>query len=297
MKNHAKSLTGMSLLVLLILSLCGSAFAADTDFRIEINDLLTDNSEKQGDKVNIAVTVKNLGEEGTQYIECGIYTKDQVESWGYSTNAFMAIFDFWRNIDNVENCKSGETNVDTVKATLKTGEEIGLDALYFFPRAPYTDPNDEYVIFCDAYKACYGSPGFELIDNRVTSVDITSFDLEPSGDGVSATCADGILNQDETDTDCGGKCDECPKYYHCDADSDCETDYCDDGVCLDRPATGSNQDDGNDEYEPNPDNGGAWDITWGDVIKEYWIYMAAGLFLLVGLIVLIVAVAGTMRGG
>ena len=170
MKNHAKSLTTLSLLVLFILSICGSAIATDTDFRIEISDLLTDNSEKQGDNVNVAVSVKNLGAEGSQNIECGIYTKDQVESWGYSTSQFMAIFDFWRDIDNVENCKSGESNVDTVRATLKTGEEIKFDSLYLYPKAPYTDPNDEYVIFCDAYKACYGEPGFELIDNRVTSV-------------------------------------------------------------------------------------------------------------------------------
>jgi len=247
--------------VLMVLLLAGTCTAADTDFRIEINDLLTDNQDEQGSNVQVAVSVENVGVEGTQYLECGIYTKEQVESWGYNTRDYLAIFDWWRDIDNVENCKSGETNVDTVKITLDRGQKIPANSLFLVMKAPYTDPNDEYVIFCDAYKACYGSPGFEDIDNRVTDIDMTSFDLQDSGMTATESCSDGILNQDESDTDCGGECEACPLHYKCNTDSDCKSDYCDDGMCLTEPE----EEPDDDDY---PDNGG----DNADTCHEYWWY-------------------------
>ena len=46
------------------------------------------------------------------------------------------------------------------------------------------------------------------------------------------TCDDTILNDDETDVDCGGNCDECEEGDDCDYNGDCITDYCDsNGVC------------------------------------------------------------------
>ena len=107
------------------------------------------------------------------------------------------------------------------------------------------------------------------------------------------------LNQDETDTDCGGRCEDCPEYYHCKADSDCETGNCENKVCMEEPqqSSGDSGDSGSSDF--TGDDGGAWgeDITWGDIFKAYWMYMAAGLFLLIALIVFIVAIAGSMRGG
>jgi hypothetical protein len=243
--------------VLMLLLAVGPAMAADTDFRIEINDLLSDNADKQGGSVQVSLGVENVGADGTQYVECGIYTKAQVESWGYNTRQYFAIFSWWRDIDNVENCKSSESNVDTVKITLDRGEKVPSDSLFMVMKAPYTNPNDEYVIFCDAYKACYGAPGFQDIDNRVTGVDISKFDLQESGYTSTETCSDGIMNQDESDTDCGGKCQDCPEYYKCKKDSDCLSGFCEGGVCGKSQASGGS-------------SGGS--VGGQDTCHDYWWY-------------------------
>jgi hypothetical protein len=46
------------------------------------------------------------------------------------------------------------------------------------------------------------------------------------------TCADGILNQDETDVDCGGECSPCFAGSGCQLPEDCESGLCESGVCL-----------------------------------------------------------------
>ncbi|MCD6497387.1 MAG: hypothetical protein J7M25_03680 [Deltaproteobacteria bacterium] len=45
------------------------------------------------------------------------------------------------------------------------------------------------------------------------------------------TCDDGIQNQDESSTDCGGICPPCPVSFTCNDDSDCESGACTNGVC------------------------------------------------------------------
>lgn len=50
-------------------------------------------------------------------------------------------------------------------------------------------------------------------------------------DAAAETCSDGVQNQDETDTDCGGVCGAtCEPGDTCGADGDCTTDDCD-GTC------------------------------------------------------------------
>jgi hypothetical protein len=47
------------------------------------------------------------------------------------------------------------------------------------------------------------------------------------------TCYDGVLNQDETDIDCGGgNCLRCSAGLHCKRDDDCITGLCSGGVCA-----------------------------------------------------------------
>ncbi len=48
------------------------------------------------------------------------------------------------------------------------------------------------------------------------------------------TCEDGILNQDETDIDCGGSsCPLCALDQMCEGDIDCESQACVEGTCID----------------------------------------------------------------
>ncbi len=57
-----------------------------------------------------------------------------------------------------------------------------------------------------------------------TSVPVDSGGGTDAGTGVdtgpTASCSDGILNQDESDTDCGGVCPGCAEGEDCNAPSD-----------------------------------------------------------------------------
>ena len=46
------------------------------------------------------------------------------------------------------------------------------------------------------------------------------------------TCTDGVTNQDETDTDCGGVCPPCSTGAQCTDNEDCESQFCDGLVCA-----------------------------------------------------------------
>lgn len=57
---------------------------------------------------------------------------------------------------------------------------------------------------------------------------------EPCVNGVcQPTCADGIKNGTETDVDCGGgTCPACANGKTCNVDSDCQSGFCNNGVCA-----------------------------------------------------------------
>ena len=44
--------------------------------------------------------------------------------------------------------------------------------------------------------------------------------------GVCTNCSDSLINGNETDTDCGGRCDRCEDGQRCEIDSDCKSDFC-----------------------------------------------------------------------
>ena len=49
---------------------------------------------------------------------------------------------------------------------------------------------------------------------------------------VAPTCSDEILNQDETDTDCGGMCEPCDFAKACNQGSDCLSGVCVNNACA-----------------------------------------------------------------
>ena len=50
--------------------------------------------------------------------------------------------------------------------------------------------------------------------------------------GPMESCSDGIMNQDESDVDCGGTCGAtCTPGDMCGGNGDCTTDMCNAGVC------------------------------------------------------------------
>ena len=67
---------------------------------------------------------------------------------------------------------------------------------------------------------------------------------EESGDEPLPQCANGVLDDGETDVDCGGNCEnKCGEGRNCGADDDCASDMCsDEGVCVDPSCSNGAQD-------------------------------------------------------
>ena len=222
-------------MLLIIASIASNAVAAQPLFSVKVfeNSIYTDEAEKQGNKVQIYPEICNFGTDGTMRVECGIYTEKQVKSWGYTAN----FFSFLNAGTQITNCVAAETNVDTRSLTLDNGECVspkadlnpfGKPPILFNPIAPSSDPNDEYVILCQAFTQCYAPD----VDPGISDYDIVSFDLKDKG-LTAETCADGITNQDETSTDCGGSCEGCELYDFCNTKSDCQNGLiCTSGRCA-----------------------------------------------------------------
>jgi cysteine-rich repeat protein len=51
------------------------------------------------------------------------------------------------------------------------------------------------------------------------------------------TCYDNAQNQNETWRDCGGVCSGCPLGRPCVINNDCQSNYCDTGICAEKPVT------------------------------------------------------------
>lgn len=61
-------------------------------------------------------------------------------------------------------------------------------------------------------------------------------EMSPTGDLRCTTCSNGIKDGDETDTDCGGSCAECPG-GPCNYPNDCKNGNCVDNVCCENACT------------------------------------------------------------
>lgn len=70
-------------------------------------------------------------------------------------------------------------------------------------------------------------------EDRNLHVDKVSVACGGSGDGggTTASCSDGILNQDESDVDCGGSCGDCANGDSCSTNGDCSSGNCSSGTC------------------------------------------------------------------
>ena len=69
----------------------------------------------------------------------------------------------------------------------------------------------------------------------LTRLDLT-YQITGAAPPTGPTCSDGILNQNETSTDCGGpNCGRCANGLNCSRNSDCRSNYCKNGVCKRRP--------------------------------------------------------------
>jgi hypothetical protein len=98
--------------------------------------------------------------------------------------------------------------------------------------------------------------------------------VDPNGDGgaVDPACTDGVKGPGEADIDCGGKCAPCANGKTCTADSDCDSDACENGACFPTAVCGES---GFCFENPKP-SGGWWHSTWGATSNDVWIAGGAG---------------------
>jgi len=217
------------ILLITILMLCCSGMAlAEPRFAVELESAygtsLLDGAWRagQGHEVSIKTLISNAGTSGSMKVEVGIYKKSTIEDWYGST------FNIFPSDENIMNCPGSGDNVQTKEFPLSSGES---EIVYFKVIAP-SNPDIDYVIHLNAFQRCYvDSPG----DTGQTDYAVHEFDVRDTGDAIVETCNDGLVNQDETDTDCGGvTCNSCPDYYECRFDRDCK----DQSFCVDNGASG-----------------------------------------------------------
>jgi hypothetical protein len=205
-------------LMVFLLSL-SMAMAQEVDINILGDNLGWYPSAYQGDWMRVSVAHKNTGNTRITNMKCelGFYTAQQVSNWGFAlvTN----------DVKNIDNCVPNQANVDSVSINIDAGETIIVDYGIY---APQSNPDTSYVLFSECFNECWYEdiPEFKRYDT-----DKVNIDLKELG-GTIESCNDGILNQDETDTDCGGnECKGCSKNQHCNYDSDCKTNNCENGLC------------------------------------------------------------------
>lgn len=82
----------------------------------------------------------------------------------------------------------------------------------------------------------WGCGGDDLGKNPpVDRVDMDANNAADMGE-LPETCSDGVLNDDETDVDCGGSCSPCPEGSGCSDGNDCSSGFCDEAkICADEP--------------------------------------------------------------
>ncbi len=98
-----------------------------------------------------------------------------------------------------------------------------------------------------------------LVAFLTLAVRLRGYNLTGTNPTLEPTCADGISNQNETDTDCGGTCGAtCQDGQSCSINGDCVNDYCTSGFVCATPTCADNVKNGN---ETDVDCGGVCGAT------------------------------------
>lgn len=148
--------------------------------------------------------------------------------------------DVGKDCGDDDDCKSGNCDISNGEC-VEAGKchNNKLD-----PRETDVDCGGVCLVKCNNGDRCesdYDCKSGNCLDNRC---------FEP-------TCSDGMKNQDETDTDCGGSCTPCEDDESCLRDSDCISENCENYVCK-APA---------EEYKEDTDNDGLSD-EWENQYNE-----------------------------
>jgi hypothetical protein len=144
------------------------------------------------------------------------------------------LFGRWKSEDNLSGIKGYEYTIlefenDTIITTGYTNEEYKW--VY----------NLELVDKTKYYFRVIAENNAGLWSANGTSDGVT-VDTNKTPRNETPSCDDGLKNQNETDIDCGGPCDECPEGKECEEDADCKSGLeCEDGVCSEADTCSNNQ--------------------------------------------------------
>ena len=194
----------------------------EVKFKVEIIDYPKE--AKSQEEIDIRVKITNIGGsrepststlgENTMNVEAGMYYDKTIEKeWGlFAVSGIGA--------EPVANCEPNEVSVATKKITLPPGQSTTETFTIKVPKTCGLISTDKYDLLTLSYINCY---------NTGEAVGMTSYskarDIAVNPElGLSCdSCTDGLLNGDESDTDCGGKdCDPCRSDYKCINSNDCE---------------------------------------------------------------------------
>lgn len=110
---------------------------------------------------------------------------------------------------------------------------VNLEASY---AGTLVAPNARLVVGQASYKTFSGRYVAKDLELGV-DVELTCHVSAEEWGGPGESCYDNTLNQDESDTDCGGVCDDCGVGQSCAVNADCSSDVCVDGTCTSAPGT------------------------------------------------------------
>ncbi|HLB43715.1 MAG TPA: hypothetical protein VJN02_12885 [Gammaproteobacteria bacterium] len=181
------------------------------------------------DYVDVTVKISNVGSSaGSMKVETGIYKRDVINDW-YNKDLFATFIP-------VANCEPYELNVDTKQYYLERGESVTAKFTMTAPSIGFFDKyaptcytgvpalgslpcTDKFGVLTHSFLRCYNvNPDTGEADYDTQGIRIFS------GSGTTKeSCSDGQLNQDESDTDCGGNlCPKCRPNYECKVNEDCD---------------------------------------------------------------------------
>lgn len=178
----------------------------------------------QGEEYNCPININEI------YYPCGDGLCEGPETCGFTNDYPECIYD----------CGECAENQTVLAPACNDGLDNDNDSLVDYPADPgcldeYTDDETDcyYDTDCPWEYVCINNTCIEEAEETEEDEKEIDVDIIVPSEGEE-TCYDGILNQDETDTDCGGSCKKCSSEKKCEANSDCESNICSDNICIEQ---------------------------------------------------------------
>ena len=126
--------------------------------------------------------------------------------------------------------------VSTVRITRPSSSTFRLQAATIGGAVNFLSAGIQSVLRIEATPtagAATGPSNIIITSAKVNNIQVTGLAGTVVTITPAATCSDGLINQDETDVDCGGgSCPACANLDSCSANTDCVSNNCVSGACA-----------------------------------------------------------------